>query len=61
MQVSSDLPLTAINARSYPYQTPELQMLLCLRWAKERLNDSKASGFARISAIISTTSEIMTQ
>ena len=51
MQVSSDLPLTAISMRAYPYQTPELQMLLCLRWAKERLNDSKADSSTRLIAV----------
>ena len=48
------LPFTANpeGSNTYP-MTPELQLVLCLNWAKQRLNNSKVSTAERLQAIFS--------
>ncbi len=46
------LPLTPIP-ETQEELTPELELVLCLRWAKERLNNSKADGSSRLASVFS--------
>ena len=52
MFVAPDLPLTPCPDPTYSYDmTPELQLVLCLAWVKERQSNSKASSGERLGAV----------